>query len=274
MSLLHRVWLCLMAALLVTSPVAAQTFPKLTGPVVDQADIIPADVEARLAQKLTALKTQSQRELVVVTLPDLQGYDISDYGYRLGRHWQLGDKARDDGAMLIVAPNERKVRIEVGYGLEPIVTDGLSSLIINREVVPRFKAGDMPAGIEAGVDALITQLRLPPEEAQKVAAQAQTRKQTATDGDGIPIGTIIWLAIFFLFFVLPLLRRMTGGRRYGRSSGVGQIILWEALNAAARSASSNNDSWGGGGGFGGGGGGGSWGGGGGSFGGGGASGSW
>jgi len=84
----------LMALALILLPglAHAQTFPQLTGPVVDQANIIPADVEARLAEKLTALKAQSQRELVVVTLPDLQGYEISDYGYQLGRHWQLGTK--------------------------------------------------------------------------------------------------------------------------------------------------------------------------------------
>ena len=113
-------------------PARAQTIPELSGRVVDAANIIPDDVEARLNQKLEALETQSQRQLVVVTLPDLQGYDIADYGYQLGRHWGLGDKQRNDGALLIVAPKERKVRIEVGYGLEPILTDGLSTIIIQQ----------------------------------------------------------------------------------------------------------------------------------------------
>ncbi len=252
-----------LALLLLPGLARAQTFPELTGPVVDQANILPADVEARLAEKLTALKAQSQRELVVVTLPDLQGYEISDYGYQLGRHWQLGTKDKNEGAMLIIAPKERKVRIEVGYGLEPVLTDGLSSLIINQQIVPRFKAGDMPGGIEAGTDAIIQQLALPADQAAQIAAKAQKQDKA----HGVPFAVVVWLIIFFLFFVLPLLRRMGGGRRY-RGSGLGPVIVWEVLNAAAHA------SRGGGGGGWGGGGGGSWGGGGGSFGGGGASGSW
>lgn len=255
--------LLVLAQLLMPGLARAQTFPQLTGPVVDQANIIPADEEARLTEKLTALKAQSQRELVVVTLPDLQGYEISDYGYQLGRHWQLGTKDKNEGAMLIIAPKERKVRIEVGYGLEPVLTDGLSSLIINQQIVPRFKAGDMPGGIEVGTDAIIKQLTLPADQAAQIAAKAQKQDKN----HGVPFGVVIWLIIFFLFFILPLLRRMGGSRHY-RGSGLGPVIVWEVLNAAAHA------SRGGGGGGWGGGGGGSWGGGGGSFGGGGASGSW
>lgn len=258
--------LCSLAALLLPAAAFAQTFPQLTGPVVDDAKIIPDDVEARLVQKLTALKAQSQREVVVVTLPSLQGYEISDFGYQLGRHWQLGDKTRNDGAILIVAPNERKLRIEVGYGLEPILTDGLSSLIVNQQIVPKFKAGDMPGGIEAGTDAIVKQLTLPADQAQQIAAQANAKPKS----EGFPIGMIVWLGFFFLFFVLPIMRRARGGRHVG-GSGLGSVIVWEVLNAAARgSGGSSGGGWS----SGGGGGGGSWGGGGGSFGGGGSSGSW
>ena len=109
--------------LLFSGMATAQTFPALSGRVVDAANIIPADQEARLDQKLAALEQNSKRQLVVTTLPDLQGYEISDYGYQLGRHWGIGDKERNDGALLIIAPKERKVRIEVGYGLEPVLTD-------------------------------------------------------------------------------------------------------------------------------------------------------
>ena len=240
----------------------AQTFPKLTGPVVDAANVIPADVEARLTQKLAALETQSQRQLVVVTLADLQGYEISDYGYRLGRAWALGDKDRNDGALLIVAPNQRKLRIEVGYGLEGILTDGLSFLIINQTIVPRFKAGDMPGGIEAGADALIRQLTLPDEEARKIAAQAKPKQESAGQ---IGFSTVFWLFLFFLFFLLPMIRRMRGGKRYS-SSGLGPIVMWSVLDGMTRGGGGGGSSWGGGGGgFSGGGG---------SFGGGGSSGSW
>ena len=244
-----------LAALLLPQAAFAQSFPELTGRVVDGANVIPADEEARLTQKLEALEAQSHRQLVVVTLPDLQGYDISDYGYQLGRHWGIGSKDKNDGALLIVAPKERRVRIEVGYGLEPVLTDGLSSLIVQQQIVPRFKAGDMAGGIEAGTDAIIHQLTLPEDEARALAASA--KPQQAASGDVVG-PTLFWLFLFFLFFVLPMLRRMRGGRRY-HDSGLGPVIMWSVLDGLSRGGR------GGGGGFGGGGG---------SFGGGGSSGSW
>ncbi|WP_230279052.1 YgcG family protein [Croceicoccus sp. Ery15] len=256
------IWL---AVALCTAPAAfAQDFPKLTGRVVDAANIIPAAEEAMLGQKLAEFETRTQRQFVVATVPDLQGYDIADFGYRLGRAWGIGDEERNDGVLLIVAPNERKVRIEVGYGLEPVLTDGLSFLIINRQILPRFKSGDMPGGIVAGTDAVIEQLELPPEEAAKIAAQAEQQAAGEREGDGINMFEIIFLLIFLFFFIIPLLRGLRGGHRY---RGSGPVIIW-----------GGDDHWGGGsggGGFGGGfGGGGGFSGGGGSFGGGGASGGW
>ena len=245
-------------------------FPELTGPVVDQANVIPDDEEARLTQKLLALKAQSQRQLQVVTVASLQDYDISDYANRLFREWQLGDKSRNDGVMLIVAPQERRMRIEVGYGMEPTVTDGISFLVINKIITPQFKAGNLPGGIEAGTDALIQQLSLPPEQAAQVAAQAnlqQAQERKATQNQFNPT-SLIWIGFVLLFFILPMLRRMRGGKGY-RSSGLGQIVMWSVLDGMTRGGGGGSG-WGGGGGGGGGG----WGGGGGSSGGGGASGSW
>jgi len=243
----------LAALLLGTLPssASAQNFPDLTGRVTDAADIIPADVETRLTLKLEALEQQSQRQVVIATIPDLQGYEISDYGYRLGREWGIGDKERNDGALLIVAPNERKVRIEVGYGLEPVLTDGLSWKIINEDIVPSFKQGDMPGGIEAGTDAIINQLSLPPEEAQKIAAEASSTPDTA---DFVPLIFMMFIAMFFGW---PVLAAILGFRalRYGRGSRTWSSGGW----------SSGSSGWSGGGGFSGGGG---------SFGGGGSSGSW
>jgi len=245
-------------------------------------------VEAQLTAKLEALETQSQRQLVVTTVPDLQGYDISDYGYQLGREWGLGDAERNDGALLIVAPNERKVRIEVGYGLEGYLTDALSSLIIQNEILPRFRDQDMPGGIVAGTDAIVSQLVLPPDEAARVAQEAT---ETRSSEGGFPFGFLIWVGFMFFFFVLPIIRGSRRRRKY-RSKGkgpwgkrdkydddddddgfggtVGNIILWEIGTAIARGAMSGGgggggSGWGGGGGFSGGGG---------SFGGGGASGGW
>lgn len=252
-----------LAALSAPPALAQPKFPALTGRVTDAADVLPPDVETRLTQKLERLETQSQRQFVIATIPTLDGYDIADYGYQLGRAWGIGDKERNDGVLLIVAPSERKVRIEVGYGLEGVLPDGMGFLIVNNQIVPRFKAGDMPGGIEAGADAIVKQLTLPPEQAQRIAVQAVRQNQERSEG--IPFGTILMVLFILFFFVLPILRaaRGHGGRR--RRRGWGAPIVWVP------------GGFGEGGGFGGSGGGGFGGGfsgGGGSFGGGGASGSW
>src|SRR5271170_693592 len=111
--------------------------------------------------------------------PALQGYEISDYGYQLGRAWGIGQKTLNNGILLIVAPTEHKVRIEVGYGLEPIVTDALSSVIIQTQMLPKFRSGDFNGGVEAGTDALVQQLSLETSEAEKRAAAAE--KQPSQD---------------------------------------------------------------------------------------------
>ena len=255
-------------------PNSSLKFPQLTGPVVDQANIIPDDEEARLTQKLLALKQQTNRELQVVTLASLDGNDIADYGYQIGRAWGLGDKAKGNAAILIVAPNERRMRVEVGYELEGTLTDGLSSLIISKVITPKFKAGDLPGGIEDGTDALIAQLQLPADQAAQVAAQANAQQAAAQKAakDQFNPASLIWIAFIFLFFVLPMLRRMRGGKSY-RSSGLGNVIMWSVLDGMTRGGGGGGGggSWGGGGSSGGS----SWGGGGGGgFGGGGASGSW
>jgi uncharacterized protein len=134
-------WICAAPAL-----AAAPTFPALTGRVVDDANILSPQVEAELTTKLENLDKTTGRQVVVATVPGLQGYEIEDYGYQLGRAWGIGQKGTNTGALLIVAPTERKVRIEVGYGLEPILTDALSSVIIQTAVLPKFKAGDLEGG--------------------------------------------------------------------------------------------------------------------------------
>ena len=241
-------------------PLHAQTFPPLTGRVVDQANLLSPAQEQEITAKSEALEKASGRQFVVATVNSLEGRDIQDYGYRLGRHWGIGTKEENDGVLLLVAPNERKVRIEVGYGLEPILTDALSSVIINSQILPRFREGDIAGGIVAGADSIVTQISLPADEA--AARQQQILASAKDDAEsGIPISLIFWLAVLF-FFVLPAI---FGGRRRGRRHrGGGPIVIW------------GPGDWGGGGGGGswGGGGGGSWGGGGGSFGGGGASGGW
>lgn len=272
MAMLFRLIAALALALAGSAALAQPQFPERgTAPVVDAANIIDPATEAALTQKLDQFEQRSQRQFVIATIPDLQGYDIADYGYQLGRYWQLGDKENDDGIILLVAPNDRRVRIEVGYGLESILPDGLAFDIVENDITPRFKAGDYSGGITAGADAIIKQLELPPAEAQAIAAQASQRQES---DQGFPFGFVLWIVFIAFFFILPALAR--GGRRYrgggGVGSTVGNVILWSALNAAmsgGRGHSSGGGWGGGGGGFGGG-----FSGGGGSFGGGGASGSW
>ena len=204
---------------LAAAPASAQDFPKLTGRVVDAANIIPDSDEAALTRKLEALETASSRQLVVATVPSLQGYDIADYGYQLGRHWGIGQKGANNGIILLVAPSEKKVRIDVGYGLEPIMTDALSHQIITQQILPAFKSGDFPGGINAGADAIIGQLQAPPEQAEQKALEAQRERGSSSD-DGGSIFPLIFWGIVFIFFILPMLRGGRRGRRHRRRSGV------------------------------------------------------
>lgn len=260
------VWLLLAFWLAVALPCAAlaePTFPSLSGRVVDQAHLLQPDAEAALVAKLEKLEADTGDQLVVVTLESLQGYEIEDYGYRLGRAWGIGSKEHDTGALLIVAPNERRVRIEVGYGLEPVMTDAMSAQIIQNEILPAFRTGGFQRGITDGADAIIAQLTLDPADAQARAAAAKPQKA------GIPVAPIILVILVFLFIMVGMIRASHGGgRRRSRGGGLGPVVLWSALDALSRSGGGGRSS---GGGFGGGGG---FSGGGGSFGGGGASGGW
>jgi uncharacterized protein len=268
--------------LLVATVAHAQTFPPFTGLVTDAANVLPADRKAALEAKLEALQQQTKRQLVVATIPDLQGYAIEDYGYRLGRAWGVGLKGADNGAILIVAPKDRKVRVEVGYGLEPVLTDALSSVIIQTRIVPAFKSGDVPGGIDAGVDALVEQLRLPDDQAKAKVAAAEAQfdrtHRRAGGGGHVPLGAIFWLLVV-AFVILSGMRRRAGRSYYGSGGSNWPIWLWAASELSDRERHGGGSGWSGGGDSSGGsdgswGGGGFTGGGGGSFGGGGASGSW
>src|SRR5262249_45705507 len=146
-------------------------FPPLTGRVVDDAHLLSPPTVQKLDGELAQLEQQTGRQLVVATVPDLQGYPIEDYGYRLARARGLAQKGQNNGAIFLIAPNDRKVRVEVGYGLEPVLTDALSNIILQRKVLPAFKAGQMEQGIVAGTDALIQQLSLPDDQAKSQVAQ-------------------------------------------------------------------------------------------------------
>ncbi len=228
---------------------AEPAFPELTGRIVDQANLLSAADEELLRADLEALEKKSTDQLVIVTLPSLQGYPIEDFGYRLGRHWGIGQKGKDNGVLLIVAPTERKVRIEVGRGLEPILTDSLSGIIIHQGILPRFKANDYPGGIKAGVRDIIAVLT---GDAEGVRERNQVRPDQKNDP--------ITIFIFFVWLVIVLIV-MFAVFASAREAGKGKKGGW-VLGTGSPGRSSGGWS---GGGFSGGGGG---------FGGGGASGGW
>src|SRR5215470_2011876 len=180
--LLRVVFLCLFAGLAFGIAAAAEpSFPALSGRIVDEAAILNAAARSRIENKLEQLEAKTGNQLVVATLRSLQGYDIADYGYRLGRHWGIGQKNLNNGAILIVAPNERKVRVEVGYGLEGTITDAVSRLIIENAILPRFRAGDFVGGIERGVDDLTQLLSGDADEFKRRAAEHRDRSSGTGD---------------------------------------------------------------------------------------------
>ena len=247
----------LLALLLLATAASAQTFPELTGRVVDQADLLSPAQEAELTARSADVEAKTGRQFVVATVNSLEGHDIEDYGYRLGRTWAIGQKEVDNGAILLVAPNEKKVRIEVGYGAEGYLTDIVSGRIIRNDILPRFRNGDMAGGIVAGADAIVDIMSLPPAEAaERAAAAAQQEKARAEEGPGVL--PVLFIMILF-FFILASVAKRASGRAY-RSRCRGGIspwvILWglDALNHGSR----GRGGWGGGGGFGGGGASGGW----------------
>jgi uncharacterized protein len=290
--------LAVLAALLLLAgaAIAAIAFPALTGRVVDQAELLSPQQEAELTRKLEALQRASTRQLVVATVSSLQDNPIEDYGYQLGRAWHIGQQGANNGVILLVAPNEKRVRIEVGYGLEPVLPDALASQIIQQQILPRFRANDYPGGIAAGADAIIAPLQAPPEAAERAVQAAgaahneRTREHGERRGGGSIWPLLFWIGVV-LFVVIGSIGSGLRGRRYRRSGKSGwvdwaPIVLWGLASGSRRGRRRGWDDWGGGGwgggSWGGGGGGSSWGGGGGggfsggggSFGGGGASGGW
>jgi uncharacterized membrane protein YgcG len=153
----------------------ALDFPMLTGRVVDEAGILDTGTRAALTEKLAALEAKTTDQFVVVTLKSLQGTSIEDFGVQLGNAWKVGQKDKNNGVLLIVAPNERKVRIEVGRGLEGTLTDAISKNIIEYTIIPHFRANDFVGGISHGADAIVLALSTP-----SVPTQLYTSRSSST----------------------------------------------------------------------------------------------
>ena len=227
----------------------ALTFPTLSGRVVDDGQMLDPATRQQLSQTLAAHEKATGEQVVVVTVPDLQGTTIEDFGYQLGRAWGIGQKDQNNGALLIVARDDRKLRIEVGYGLEDRLTDAQSSVIINQVITPAFKSGNFSQGISDGVGAILQVLGGDP------LAEASYATGQGDGSDFVAEHPGVVLLLFVLFVLVVAACQFygicnAGGGGGSRSGGFG------------------------GGGFGGGGGSGGFRGGGGSFGGGGASGGW
>src|SRR5262245_18667733 len=253
----------LLALSLAAVAVAAPKFPALSGRIVDEANLLSAEDRAALERELQALEEKSSDQLVIYTARSLQGYEIEDFGYQLGRAWQLGQKGQDNGVVLIVAPNQRKVRIEVGRGLEPQLTDAMSRLIIENAILPAFRRGDFAAGIKAGVQD-IRDVLLGDAEAVKARARSAVKR----DG-GSGFSPALIMLIFFIGLALLMIQAQA--RQTAHPTRVGKRARrYGSPVIIPGSWGGGSGSWGGSGGGSGGG----FSGGGGSFGGGGASGSW
>ncbi len=234
--LLTAVWLAATPAFAQGGP----RFPALEGRVVDQAELLSPEAEAALTTRLEALERDTTDQLVVVTVPDLQGYEIEEYGYQLGRAWGAGQAGKNNGVLLIVAPNERKVRIEVGYGLEPILTDALSAVIIHQQILPAFREGFYERGVTQGVEAIDQQLRLDPAEAQARAAAADRPRSE------LPVGPMVLILVVFVMIALSVIGSLSSRGRRRRGNGVAPILIW-AASEALRSGRGGGGSFGGGG---------------------------
>src|SRR5829696_9890309 len=202
----------------------ALTFPPLSGRIVDQANIIPQQTREALEPKLAELEEKSGIQLVVATVNTLEGQEIEPYANELFRFWKLGEKNKNNGVLLLVAPKERRVRIEVGYGLEGTLTDALSAVIIANAITPRFKTGDYGGGITRGVDDIITVLTTDASEWQKRPSLRLDRQQESSSADGIVpallIGLIILLIVspgFRALFFNILFALMSSSGSSGRS---------------------------------------------------------
>ena len=187
----------LAALLLVGLAFAAVIFPALTGRIVDQANIIPAETRNAIEPKLADLEAKSGIQLVVATVRSLDGQEIEPYANELFRTWKLGEKTKNNGVLLLVAPNERRVRIEVGYGLEGTLTDALSKVIIANAIAPRFKAQDFSGGISRGVDDIITVLTTDASEWQKRPSLRLDSQETHD-----PVGYIVVFGLIALVILL------------------------------------------------------------------------
>ena len=186
---------------------AAFEVPKLKTRILDQANLLDAASKQQINQLLAGHEKASNNQVILVTLKDLQGFSIEQAGIEMARAWGVGQKEQNNGIVLILAQAERKVRIEVGYGLEGVMTDAVSATIIQEYMLPRFKTGDLSGGLVIGVQAIVAALG-----GEYIAPRVKSKK--SGKGSGLP--SIIFMFIFMAFAAMN--RLGSAGRRGGRSS--------------------------------------------------------
>jgi uncharacterized protein len=252
---------CLAWALLFARAACALEVPPLAGRVNDNAALLSADERQQLEAKLAAYEQKSGQQFAVLTIPTLAGESLEDFSFHVVEKWQLGKKGRDDGLLLLVVKNERKARVETGYGLEGSITDAVSARVIRNVLAPAFRSGDYARGIDGALEALM-------RVASGEAPQATARDERGQGRESLPG----WASVLLFFLVPPFLFFLISANQRQSRRGGG---FWSSGGGFGGGGFGGGGF--GGGGFGGGGGssgGGGFGGGGGSFGGGGASGSW
>lgn len=239
--------------LICTAEAQTLVFPPLSGRVIDQANIFDETGRTALNQALADFELKTSDQIVVVTLKSLQDTSIEDYGYKLGRQWQIGQKNKNNGALLIVAPSERKVRIEVGYGLEPRLTDALTRGIIEQVILPRFRLGDFSGGVQSGVDEIVRVLSAASDLRADQALSSSS--QMIVKPGKKPIPTWLILSALIGFAGLFIYCAIVGGML---CRSLLQILLLVILTGGHGSSRRGSTFSGGGGSFGGGGSSGSW----------------
>lgn len=235
---------------------ATSEFPALSGRVVDDAGELDASTRESLRAKLAALEARSGTQVVVATVKSLNGNSIEDYANRLFRRWQLGQKGKNNGVLLLHAPAERKIRIEVGYGLEGTLTDAATKYIITNSIAPRFKANDFSGGMTRGVDDILKALSGDEEFKQRVAAPAHNPLSD------VPPFVFILIVVVIFIIIRAIISANTPTNRGRRSGSHSSASDWFSSGAgssssswsSSSSSSSSSDSFSGGGGDSGGGG--------------------
>ena len=203
---------------------AEPTFPALTGRVVDTANVFDTGSLSELSAQLEAHEAETSNQIVVATVPSLQGYDIADFGVRLASHWKIGTAEDDNGVVLLVAPTERKVRIDVGYGLEGALPDALAGDIIRKHILPSFREGDYAAGVSKGVNSII----------QAIKGEYVFDASRASRNEENRIGPLVPVAFMVIILIAQFLKKRFKNNR------VSQAIVPAGFFGLVGFAMSNN----------------------------------